>query len=101
MLATLFDPNEFGGCFLSVHSNAHYTIFVDLVEILLRSSQKDKENRTVDDSLQDFKLIVKCLVEDLGMPIRLGHAHPASQSDDPPILWPACGLHVHSSLEKF
>ena len=45
--------------------------FVDLIEILLQSSQKDKENRTVDERFQDFKLIVKFIVEDLGMPINI------------------------------
>ena len=71
MLATLFDPNDFGGCFFSVPSNAHYTVFVDLIPILFWSSQTDKESRSVEERFDDFKEIVQFLVKTVGMPINI------------------------------
>ena len=71
MLATLFNPNEFGGRFFAVPSNAHYTVFVDMIPFLFRSSQTDKEDRSVEERFKDFTVIVDVLVKQLGMPINV------------------------------
>ena len=74
MLSTVFDPYQFGGRFflIGVH-NVQYTVFSELIERWLRISQRRRgqAKRPVHKRFEDFKHIVECLVEDLGMPINI------------------------------
>ena len=81
MIITLFDPNQFGGRFFGPIGSRLTTIFRDLS---ILESKNPRNGIPVQERFDNFQRIIRCLANDLKMPVHLDeyYSRPATRVPD-------------------